>query len=153
MTRNLPLCFLIIILFVSCLSLRQEEKIMAVSTQDQERTYYISFTTKNISSREFETLFYPKKITIKQVYPWNRLAIEDDRIMKNLETFHYYDNTTFEKQYIDVLRRYGLFEEMDKIISKGIPIRQIKVSATKEAMYQLKREQPKLIISRNKTSE
>ena len=69
MTRNLPLCFFIIILFVSCLSLRQEEKIMAVSTQDQERTYYISFTNKNISSRELETLFYPKKITIKQ-YWW-----------------------------------------------------------------------------------
>lgn len=137
---------LILFLFGMITDARIKEKIQSVLNEEEKRIYYLNSNQENITNITLDKIKNNFNIEFIRIYPKNKLAIEEDKIQTELEKFSYYAPESFIKRYREVLKKYGLFDDLEKIEIHGIPIKGIVVFCSKEEIQLLKNQYPKLII-------
>lgn len=141
---------ILLFLFLSCLDNQITSDHSATVFREANLSwnrYYLSFSKRNCTSK---TLFLDQneeEISIRRVYPVNRLAITDPKIEKQLSSFSYSDAKTLEEAYIRVLEQYGLEEDILKVEQYGVLLDKIEIKATYEALQRLLKRYPDLVYS------
>ena len=110
----------------------------------EKNNYYLdvrdaAFNTNNLMERV-------KKMKILKIYPSISLTIEDDRINRIISNFGFYDINVYVDNYIKCLNKFGLYDDIEKVMVSGIKIDYLYVQATNNDIDNLILEIPKVKI-------
>lgn len=83
-------------------------------------------------------------IDILSVYPRNNLRVNLEEINNKLIVFQYYNDSFFEKKYLEILKRYSLYDDIEKIDIYGINIDKLIVYSNIENINNLIKDYPKV---------
>lgn len=112
--------------------------------QIEQNHYYLSFEHETCTSRDLDTYFKDFDIEIERIYPKIQLSIVDDRINQQLSSFSYYGRELFEQQYKQVLQKYGLDQDIEKVNRYGVLILKVKILSDYSTLQQLLTRFPSL---------
>ena len=93
-----------------------------------------SVTTNNISEKlsfNYKVISYKPKIV---------LSYYDESILKKLNDFTFTDIEEGRKSYLEVLRQYGLYSDIEKIECFGIPLASVTIYTNINNLNQIKYE-------------
>ncbi len=110
--------------------------------------YYLSCAKVLCNSQNIDTLFSPYNIEITKLYPQNNLVLNEDKILQQLQEFSFYNIEYFVNNYINILTRYGLRDDIEKINKYGVSIAKIEINASKEELQKILVDYPLLKYSR-----
>ena len=86
----------------------------------------ISFKDKAVTTRNLkDKLNFDYQIISMQ--PKLSLSYYDEAITKRIENFNFSDIVEGEKEYIALLRRYGLYDDIEKVNCLGVPLESITI--------------------------
>lgn len=129
---------------------QEEKQTIVVSSMEKENknNYYLTFKDQTITSRMISKLLINEKVEIKKVYPaHDQLVIVDSVIEEKLNSFYYIDEETLEEEYIEILKDYGLDEDILEVKQRGILIDKVYVNTDYETLTVLRRSFPNLLYS------
>lgn len=142
---------LLFLLFQLFLTTTQEVSIVSQEVfedkQIEQNHYYISFEQETCTSVDLDTYFRDFDIEIERIYPKIQLSIVDDRINQRLFSFPYYGRELLEQQYKQVLQKYGLDQDVEKVNHYGVLISKIEILSDYQTLQQLLSRFPNLQYS------
>lgn len=93
-----------------------------------------SVTTDDINEKmlfDYKVIFYKPKLV---------LSYYDESILKKLNDFTFTDIEEGRKRYLEILRQYGLYNDMEKIECFGIPLASVTIYTKINNLNQIKYE-------------
>ncbi|MEG2564412.1 MAG: hypothetical protein RSA48_03210 [Bacilli bacterium] len=125
---------------------RKDNKVVSVFMENNhgKEIYYLNTEGINLTSYDIDNRFKIYNIEIEYVYPSNSLSIEDNKLNIRLAKFYYTNKFTI--QYVDILKEYGMFNEMEKILVFGIKIKGIKVKSSRKEIAKLISDNKKIRV-------
>lgn len=99
----------------------------------------VSFTNSSVTTDDIneKMLFDYKVISYK---PKLVLSYYDESILKKLNDFTFTDIEEGRKRYLEILRQYGLYNDMEKIECFGIPLASVTIYTTINNLNQIEYE-------------
>lgn len=119
----------------------QEEK------QVEKNHYYLSFAKENCTSMTIEQYFRNLDIEIRTVYPKNQLVLDDEKINQKLYSFSYTTKEQLHEEYLSILEKYGLYQDMEKVNQYGVVISKVEIVSTYHTLKQVLKQNPSLQYS------
>lgn len=86
----------------------------------------ISFKNKAVTTRNLKDKLNFDYQIISMKAKLN-LSYYDDAIIKRIENFKFNDIEEGEKEYIAILKRYGLYNDIEKVNCFGVPLESVTV--------------------------
>lgn len=113
----------------------------------EQNHYYLSFEHETCASRDLDTYFKDFDIEIERIYPKIQLSIVDDKINQQLFSFSYYGRELFEQQYKQILQKYGLDQDIEKVNRYGVLVSKVKILSDYQTLQQVLKHFPSLQYS------
>ncbi len=120
-----------------------KQNIYVFSDNNEHHRFTLYLDKYNFNHNELDFL-ENYGIDILSVYPRNNLKLDLEEIKIKLTEFHYYTEEYLEKKYRDVLKRYSLYDDMEKIDLYGINIDKLVVYSNMENIKNLISDYPKI---------
>ncbi len=111
----LVIFMLLVISNTKALNIYKGKEIVTISFKDK------AVTTRNLKDKlNFDYQIISMKAKLN-------LSYYDDAIIKRIENFKFNDIEEGEKEYIALLKRYGLYNDIEKVNCFGVPLESVTV--------------------------
>lgn len=111
----LVISILLVISNTKALNIYKGKEIVTISFKDK------AVTTRNLKDKlNFDYQIISMKAKLN-------LSYYDDAIIKRIENFKFNDIEEGEKEYIALLKRYGLYNDIEKVNCFGVPLESVTV--------------------------
>lgn len=120
--------FIILIIFLIGINVFGKEK----ENINEYRKYKIDINTniRNINN----------DIDILKLKIDHNLVINDEKILDELNKINYINIDNYIKRYINILKKYSLYDDIDDINIKGLKVKEMIVNINKEEFNKLKKQ-------------
>ena len=143
MKKFILVIFVIITLFILN-NISTTTAVINYETSD-DNIYLLDFTEENLSTNNFKL----------KIAPFTGYTYEIRRIVPkhntNLKKYYTYDfsnldegTENFKKDYINILKKNNLFDEIEKVYLDGVEISKVEIYSTKEALVKFLKKYPKV---------
>lgn len=120
------------------------EPVFSIVNVREQRQFFLDFEEETVHVEDLPFLKEKYAIAIKYVFLKNKSLLEEDKITKELEYVYYVNPKDIRKKYEQVLVKYGLYDDLERIMVHGIEIKGMIVEATKEKIDELQKNYPNL---------
>lgn len=129
--------FFVLVIFMSLLI--TNTKALNRYKSNRETKVIISFTNNSVTTNNIgEKLSFNYKVISYK--PKLALSYYDESILKKLNDFTFTDIEEGRKRYLEILRQYGLYSDIEKIECFGIPLDSITIYTHINNLNQIKYE-------------
>lgn len=124
---------------VIALLLITNTKALNIYNSNNKEVVTISFTNNSVTTSNLKDklVFDYQVISMK---PKLSLSYYDDAIVKRIEDFKFSDIEEGKREYIALLRRYGLYSDIEKVNIFGIPLESITIYTKQSNLVNLEYE-------------
>lgn len=131
--------FFFFVLVISILLVISNTKALNKYRGSREVKVVISFTNSSVTTNDIseKMLFDYKVISYK---PKLVLSYYDESIIKKLNDFTFTDIEEGRKRYLEILRQYGLYNDIEKIECFGIPLASVTIYTNINNLNKIKYE-------------
>ncbi len=99
--------------------------------------YYLSFEQLNCTSLTIDEFFAGYDVKLETIYPKNVLVISDEKINAQLEALAYDSEKSLNQRYLSILEKYGLKEDVERVIQQGFLISKVEVIMSEGTLQKL----------------
>ena len=127
------------VLVISILLVISNTKALNKYRGSREVKVVVSFTNSSVTTNDIseKMVFDYKVISYK---PKLVLSYYDDSIIKKLNDFTFTDIEEGRKRYLEILRQYGLYTDIEKIECFGIPLASVTIYTNINNLNKIKYE-------------
>ncbi len=68
----------------------------------------------------------------------HNLVLNDEKVIEELNNINYINIDNYLNKYINILNKYGLYDDIDKVNIKGLKVKKILINATRKEFNELK---------------
>ena len=131
--------FFFFVLVISILLVISNTKALNKYRGSREVKVVVSFTNSSVTTNDIseKMLFDYKVISYK---PKLVLSYYDESIIKKLNDFTFTDIEEGRKRYLEILRQYGLYNDIEKIECFGIPLASVTIYTNINNLNKIKYE-------------
>ena len=131
--------FFFFVLVISILLVISNTKALNKYRGSREVKVVVSFTNSSVTTNDIseKMVFDYKVISYK---PKLVLSYYDESIIKKLNDFTFTDIEEGRKRYLEILRQYGLYNDIEKIECFGIPLASVTIYTNINNLNKIKYE-------------
>lgn len=131
--------FFFFVLVISILLVISNTKALNKYRGSREVKVVVSFTNSSVTTNDIseKMLFDYKVISYK---PKLVLSYYDESIIKKLNDFTFTDIEEGRKRYLEILRQYGLYNDIERIECFGIPLASVTIYTNINNLNKIKYE-------------
>ena len=131
--------FFFFVLVISILLVISNTKALNKYRGSREVKVVVSFTNSSVTTNDIseKMVFDYKVISYK---PKLVLSYYDESIIKKLNDFTFTDIEEGRKRYLEILRQYGLYSDIEKIECFGIPLASVTIYTNINNLNKIKYE-------------
>ena len=131
--------FFFFVLVISILLVISNTKALNKYRGSREVKVVVSFTNSSVTTNDIseKMVFDYKVISYK---PKLVLSYYDESILKKLNDFTFTDIEEGRKRYLEILRQYGLYNDIEKIECFGIPLASVTIYTNINNLNKIKYE-------------
>lgn len=122
---------------------RSSNEILDIETKG----YYIDLSKENVTTNNIDYVF--RNMKILKVYPSINLSVNDNRVIDSLSNISFFDTDSYVKNYINILNKYGFYDDSEKVIVSGVRIKKVYVESSKRMINDFILEHRNLKLSKN----
>lgn len=122
-----------------------QETLSVFQEQKAPTGYFLEVSKENFTSNNVDQIASKYGLTIRKIYPFYQLSILDEQIAKELKSFYYYNEMDVNQKYYKVLKKYGLYNDMERfLIDKGFKIKGLVAIGTISSLEELQHNYPNI---------
>ncbi len=117
---------------------------MIIIVEDNNREVISVFSEDNVIKKDYviecrsscniyqvDDSFKDSYLSVKEVYPRNKLSIIDEVVNRELDSFLYTSPLEITDKYKNILLKYGLYDDYDRVDIYGVSIEKVIVYTSK----------------------